>query len=341
MHDAIQTIRYMGNKSKLLDFIIPYIESVSNPGDIICDIMAGTNSIGYALKSRNIIISNDIQYYSYVIANALLNNYKIPSFNEMKNDLDAYITDNIENKHFNYFEKNYSDTYFSTNQCIEIDSIRYAISKINDENRRFLYLTLLMNSMCKAQSTTGHFAQYLQKESLRLNKLRQMSIIDNFYMKLYDFDNFLISKYNNFCYNLDYNDLFNLDIVKRVKCFYLDSPYTNDQYSRFYHILETVCKYDNPHLNFKAKYRIDRAKSLFCYKKTVADEFKKIVKFAFDNHSNLVISYSNKGVISVAELYDICKTIYEDVTYKELDFNHSSQGSGNIHVKEVIYILKR
>ena len=51
----IQTIRYMGNKNRLLNFVIPEIESVSNPGDVICDIMAGTHSIGYALKERNVV----------------------------------------------------------------------------------------------------------------------------------------------------------------------------------------------------------------------------------------------------------------------------------------------
>ena len=39
--------------------------------------------------------------------------------------------------------KEYSDTYFAPNQCVEIDSIRYAISKANPEKQN-LYLTFLM-----------------------------------------------------------------------------------------------------------------------------------------------------------------------------------------------------
>ena len=89
--DYIQTIRYMGNKSKLLDYIVPEIENITQPGDTICDIMAGTNSIGYALKRRNKIVSNDFEYYSYVIAKCMLNNYSIPSSEEMHNDLDTNI----------------------------------------------------------------------------------------------------------------------------------------------------------------------------------------------------------------------------------------------------------
>ena len=73
-YDYIHTIRYMGNKNKLLSAIIPEIENVTKPGDVVCDLMAGTNSIGYALKKRNKIISNDIQFYSYVIGSFMLGN---------------------------------------------------------------------------------------------------------------------------------------------------------------------------------------------------------------------------------------------------------------------------
>ena len=59
----------------------------------------------------------------------------------------------------------------------------------------------------------------------------------------------------NKTYNLDYKKLLKLKELKDVETFYLDSPYSGEQYSRFYHILETLVKYDNPEVLFKAKYR--------------------------------------------------------------------------------------
>ena len=50
MYDNIQTIRYMGNKNKLLDFIIPEIEKITTPKSIVCDLMSGTNCIGINWK---------------------------------------------------------------------------------------------------------------------------------------------------------------------------------------------------------------------------------------------------------------------------------------------------
>ena len=130
----IQTIRYMGNKGKLLDYIIPEIEKLTKPGDVICDIMAGTNVICYALKNRNIIIANDIQFYSYIISKCMLGNFTIPSTEKAHCDLDFNIEDNKINKHFYFFVENYTDTYFAGHQCLDIDSFRYAIEKVADEN---------------------------------------------------------------------------------------------------------------------------------------------------------------------------------------------------------------
>ena len=336
----IQTIRYMGNKGKLLDLIIPEIERITEPGDIVCDIMAGTNSVSYALKNRNRIITNDIQYYSYIIAKFMLGTFSIPTKEKMHLDLDQNIIYNKEHLKYDFFVKNYTDTYFSGYQCLDIDSFRYAIEQIEDTQLKCYYLTLLMSAMCKAQSTTGHFAQYMDKEHKRIIPLRQLSIYDLFFDKANDFDDFVTEGLNNLNYNLDYKILFKENIMSEVKCFYLDSPYTTDQYSRFYHVLETICKYDNPELEHKAKYRTDRIQSNFCYKKSVANEFEYIINFCKNKNAKLVISYSNHGIISVEELTEIAKKYYNNVTVKSVDFNHSSQGNGTIEIKEVLLILE-
>ncbi len=336
----IQTIRYMGNKGKLLDEIIPVIESLTNPGDIICDIMAGTNAVSYALKPRNVLITNDIQTYSYIISKCLLNNYVIPSLEEAHDDLDENYKMNLEKREFSFFVDEYTDTYFAERQCLDIDSFRYAIEKISDDSKKCFYLTVLMSVMCKAQSTTGHFAQYMDKNHKRIIPLRQLSIYDLFFEKINDFKTFKCSQYNNYHFNLDYKVLFKNDLMDKVKCFYLDSPYTADQYSRFYHILETICKYDNPVLEYKAKYRNDRVQSDFCYKKKVAGEFEYIISFCRSKNASLVISYSNHGVITIDEICKIASKYYSNVDVKNINFEHSSQGKGTIDIQEVIITLK-
>ena len=207
------------------------------------------------------------------------------------------------------------------------------------EHKAF-YLTVLMSVMCKAQSTTGHFAQFMDKNHKRIIPLRALSIYKLFYEKIDEFKDFVASNYSNSCFNFYFNDLLKDPIMKEVKCIYVDSPYTSDQYSRFYHVLETICKYDNPVLEHKAKYRNDRAMSDFCYKKTVASEFEKIISFGFKNKSSIVISYSNHGVIPPEQILEIGKKYYQNCEIKYLEFEHSSQGKGTIEINEVIIILK-
>ena len=328
----------MGNKEKLLDFIIPEIEAITLPGETICDLMAGTSSIGYALKKRNKIIANDIQYYSYVVGKTLLSNFQIPTNSQLKEMIETKYLENKETKEFTFFEDNYTDTYFSQQQCIDIDSIRYSLDTLGSPVKDYV-LTLLMSVMCKVQSSPGHFAQYMPKEHIRILPLRLMKVYELMYTKNSDFLNFINSDFENQVFNLDYNILLESDIVDEVECFYLDSPYTTDQYSRFYHVLETIAKYDYPALEHKAKYRNDRSKSKFCSKNTVRDEFEKIISFVANKGKKLVISYSNKGIIEVDELIELCKLYFKNVNVKYFDYKHSSQGNGNIKIQEVLLVL--
>jgi len=338
-YDSISTIRYMGNKEKLLKYIVPIIEENIPAGGTICDIMAGTHSVAYALKRNYKVISNDIQYYSYVIGKALMNNYQLPNKNDIKTILDKYIAENESQGNFTFFETNYSDTYFSPEQCVEIDNIRYAIDFF-DEDVKFFLLTILMSVMTKAQSSPGHFAQYMPKDHSRIIPIRKLSIYKLFFEKMDEFNDFVISNYENEVYNLDYKKLFKNNVLTNVDCIYLDSPYTADQYSRFYHVLETVSLYDNPELNFKAKYREDRHKSLFSYKRHVRGEFENIIRFSKKNKNKLIISYSNKGVLELDELIKVCNKYFDNVEVKFIDYNHSTQGRGTVERKEVLIILK-
>lgn len=328
------TIRYMGNKEKLLSFIVPEIISCCKKNDIVCDLMSGTNIIGYVLRDRNIIYSNDIQYYSYVIANAILKNMKF-NFNELKETIEIR---KLENSSFNFIYENYKDTYFSGNQCNEIDNIRYAIETV-EEDYKYVLLTALMMSMCKCQSTTGHFAQFLDKNHKRVIPLRKMSITDEFYKELIKFNNINGNNEKNKFFNLEVIELLKKIDIKSVGCFYLDPPYTHDQYSRFYHLLETVCKYDKPNLKYKAKYRMDRFMSDFCYSKNVIGAFSNIFEIISSYKKPVVVSYSNRGVLSIDELISLGKKFFKNAKYTECKYKHSSQGKGGINVSEKVLTL--
>ena len=334
---TFKTIRYMGIKTKLLDHIIPAVARVTPEGGIVCDLMAGSNAVGYALKEKYTVYSNDVQEYSYIIAKAVIEN---PQFNissdQARIDLRNNIQINMDKKNFDYFEKNYSNTYFSRTQCQAIDSIRYAIGKVENEYVRSLYLLALMVTMSKLQSTPGHFAQFMPKEHDRIIPLQKRDMEAEFFESCDYYSNLHFNGDNNIAFNHDYNILFEGDSLDAVDTIYLDSPYNQEQYSRFYHVLETVVKYDYPELSFKGLYRNNRFMSKFSYKKNVSNEFEKIMKFCKYKKINLVISYSDKGLISVDRLEQIACKYFEFVDVEYIDYKHSTQGKGYRKIKEVI-----
>lgn len=337
----VNILRYMGNKKKLLDFIIPEIQKITKEGDLICDIMAGTSSIGFALSDRNQIISNDVQFYSFIISSFLLDDKKNEMNISIQNDINSNYEKNIILKKNVFFTNHYSDTYFSKKQCIEIDSLIFSIQNLKDHKKKIFYTSVLLSTLCSCQSTTGHFAQFLPSSNSRVKKIQTSSIKNIFDKKVLEFLNIPNAKFKNISFNLDYNDLLKHNILKNVKCFYLDPPYTGDQYSRFYHILETAAKMDMPSLDKnKAKYRNDRFQSGFCYKKSAKNEFENIISFCYRNNSNLIISYSTTGIIKIDDLISICKLYYKNIEIKKRQYSYSKQGRGNLDSYEVLIILK-
>lgn len=329
----------MGNKNKLLDFIIPEIINNSSKDDVICELMAGTNCVSYALKNKRKLYTNDIQYYSYIISNALIkNNSKVISSESAVKDLEENYKNNLESHEYNFFEKNYSDTYFSLNQCVEIDSIRYAIDYINDMYTKSLYLVALMNAMCLCEATSGHFAQYLPSDHPRLEKIKNKSIWNEFLKKCNDFKKIIFSKFENRCYNLNYEKLIELPEFDNVNLVYIDPPYTAEQYSRFYHILETICKYDNPKLEFKGLYRTDRFISPFSLRTKAFDEFDKLFSSLSSKGKKIVLSYSTKGLIKEYEMEYLLKKYFKNCEIKRTSYNHSTQGKGKIKLEELLFI---
>ena len=73
-------VRYLGNKTKLLDFIENVIEKYQIEGEVFADLFSGTSSVGDYFKDRYTIIANDYMGFASVIAKAKLMNAGRPSF---------------------------------------------------------------------------------------------------------------------------------------------------------------------------------------------------------------------------------------------------------------------
>ncbi len=336
-YPQVHVMRYMGNKGKLLEFIIPRLEELISPGDTVLDLMSGTCSISYALKPHYRVFANDIQSYAHVVAMALIENPGRQISRERATaELGKHIHASEQDAHCRFFQSHYTDTYFSYRQCRDIDTIRCAINQVPDIYRRSLYLTALIFAMCYAQSTTGHFAQYLPKEHPRLAALRRINLREAFYSKCGDLE-VIPSPRDNRAFRLEATACLSTVRQEKVSLVYLDPPYSAAQYSRFYHLLETAVLYDRPRLKFKGLYRHSRSRSDFCYGNRAAAAFESVIsRTRQELGASLAISYSDSGLLPLEQLVTLCRRYYRHVDVVVHSHPHSSQGKGKKSVKEFL-----
>jgi adenine-specific DNA-methyltransferase len=285
---AVQFIKYMGSKTKLLPFIIDGIEEVYN-GGVICDLFSGSCTLSGAIGSQAPIISNDIQAYSAIIANAYLtdwNDHSISSktiveaarfyhnkhYHSLLNDF-AYpsnislkdfkriekVNQSLINRHFSnkwhLFTKYYSGTWWSAEQCTWIDSLRKVIEDFKNNPAYNTMLGSLMYAMAYNSQGTGHYAQYRDAKTISsMNDIliyRRKSILEYFVRKFDTAYSQLPRQATNLKHEVVTRDY--LECLMRLDnaTIYADPPYCFVHYSRFYHAIETLVLYDYPKIQQK------------------------------------------------------------------------------------------
>lgn len=224
--------RYTGSKYKLKEWIEELIEE-NCEGDVFFDVFAGTGVVSDNMKHRfSKVIVNDLLYSNQVIYKAffskgLFNQDKIDEYKRYYQEIDF---NEIED---NYFSCNFGERYFSHNDAKIIGYIREDIEKKKgtlSEKEYNILLASLIYSMDKVANTVGHYEAYR-----KIGKLN-----DRFIFQLINPQN-CESEFE--IYREDANEL-----VKKIKAdvAFIDPPYNSRQYSRFYHVLETITKWEKP-----------------------------------------------------------------------------------------------
>jgi adenine-specific DNA-methyltransferase len=384
-------IKYMGSKSKIIDFVIEGINQTHTPNTPILDLFAGSASLAGAVGKQVDFVSNDIQEYSKVLAqayvsskatkdsptpekilleassivaaNKLSTGVPLPAYDaglslEQFNELEKSQQKLINNKYkhdWHLFFKNYSGTWWSAEQCLWIDALRQVAATYEDDSSYQLILASLMFAMAYCSQGTGHYAQYRDaktKSSLKdIQTYRKKSVAAYFskkYSELYSLGSAQESKFSFSYKTSDYKDALK-DFSEGTV--YADPPYCFVHYSRFYHILETLALYDYPDLQFKndeivkGRYRVERHQSPFCIKSKVEGAFDDLFKGVHSGGSNLVLSYSNTGMIELDRMLELASCYWDAGSIEILttDHQHMTLGRKGIRhrdVKECLMMVK-
>lgn len=313
-------MNYIWSKKSLLEFIEKSISKVVKWKEYrFSDLFAGTWIVWRYFKEKwHSVISNDLQYYSYVINKNYIENHKPLEFKWLFNiirnlnkvellnrkDLVIEYLNSLESKKWFIYE-NYSSAwtkwkehermYFSDENAMKCDSIRIKIeewkkSNLINNNEYYFLLTSLLENIDKVANTASvywAFLKKLKKSSQNIMTLRSA--------------NFFLNDHEHTVYNSDVNELIkntSHDVV------YLDPPYNERQYSANYHLLETIAKYDNPEIRWKTWMRdYSSQKSLYCRKSEVKKSFRDLIQNIEAKY--IFLSYNCEGLMSFNDIKEI------------------------------------
>ena len=329
-------MNYIGSKLKLCgDFLPQTIFSICGDDLSECtfwDIFAGTGIVGRTFKSKvKKIISNDIEYYSFVLNKNYIENHRpIEDKTKYLDELNS-----IELIDDGFIYKNYclggsgERQYFSDYNGKMIDSARKKIEswfynqRIGKELYYFLLCSLL-ESADKVANTASVYGAYLKNLK---KSARQKIIIQG--------AEYEINENHHVVYQRDANEL-----IKEISgdILYLDPPYNARQYGANYHLLNTIAEYKPFVPKGKTGLR-EYTKSKYCSKSTVKEEFEFLIKNS--KFKYIFLSYNNEGLMSVDDIerimskygrYDLAQTGYQRFKADSNRFNKSSSTIEYLHI---------
>ncbi len=326
----LQNRRYIGSKHKLIEWIFSVINKECEKGSSFADIFAGTGVVSaVAARHYDEIILNDFLHSNYAIYQAFFGNGEWDR-NKIENIIKDYNNIDGGDLEDNYFSNNFGGKYFSYNSAKVIGFIRENI----EENRNnltdkeyYILIASLLYSIDKVANTVGHYDAYFKKEHVE----------DGFFMRPID----PIEVKSVSIFKEDTNQL-----AKKIKAdiVYIDPPYNSRQYSRFYHVLETLTKWDKPELFGTALKPKEENMSDYC-RVQAKDRLSELVKDL--NAKYLVVSYNNtydskssssKNKITLQQIKDILSTKGKTKVF-EKDYRHFNAGNTDFkNHKEYLFV---
>lgn len=231
----LENRRYIGNKNKLLNWISELMDQ-NTSGNSFFDVFAGTGVVTQKMIMKyDSFILNDFLFSNYIIYKAFFGDEVYSTRKLLQYECEYQkITTNVVDD--DYFKDNFGGKFFSKRDAEIIGEIRTRIEKdnnINDREKDILIASLLYSSD-KIANTVGHYDAYRKKVHLQ----------DRFVFELINPIDVTGKKVK--IYREDANEL-----VKKIRAdiAFIDPPYNSRQYSRFYHVLENITKWDKPKLH--------------------------------------------------------------------------------------------
>lgn len=339
-------VKYLGSKKKLLFYIGRSVEMLEVKSAV--DVFTGTTRVAQFLKGNGIVTdTSDLSWASTAYAHTF-----------------------VHNKGKNTHLQPYIDTMNGLTGVVGWLSANYAGDAPQVAKRSLGRCFQLKNTM-KADAARDYVDTLKlapwEKYTLIVSIILGLDVVDNTvgvqqaYLK-----EWCIRSYNDVIFKLPIPILgksgkhFESDCLsagyRKYDLAYYDPPYSPHSYSTYYHIWDSIVKWDKPATALKSKRRVDRVAKNSAYDNAMESPWNS-AKTALDSTEALLkrikakyhlLSYSNESLIKENDLLKMCSKIGETtiiaINYKRNIMsqigNADKDASKNQRNKELLILIK-
>ena len=360
-------MRYIGNKTRLLPFVLGTIRRLAIEPGIAHDAFAGTAAVGRALKGAGwSVVSSDIMTYSYVFqrayvvasgatglrrlkaAESAIRSAALASGDGAMGELTAvgaFLATGVEPSDgfiTRHFAPAGGRMYFTDDNARRIDAARHALHRwrtagLLDDDAYYLLLAAVIEGADRVANTAGVYAAYIKK--WQPNALRPVSIVPE-------------SPLPGVGSSANLADA--VDVARRIgeiDLLYLDPPYNSRQYSGYYHVPEILARgwFDEP-IALRGKTGLPSAvaqRSEWCTRVGAPRALRELLAATGARH--VLVSYNSEGVIPDRELRAILADAAVDGRVRRFtrryrryraDSDHAKRRYRGDTVRELLYYAR-
>jgi adenine-specific DNA-methyltransferase len=353
-------VRYIGNKTRLLNFIFSVLDERGIRNGRAVDPFTGTASVARALKEHGFrVVAADVMEYGYVFGRAYVAVTGEPDYAGITDEVNDTTTAGVVaylnalprrpgfiHRHFSPagdVGRRFGRMYFTPANAARIDAIRDTLEdwrgdgRVDDDGFHVL-LAALLEAADRVANTTGVYASFVkswQPNARRRLKLRTPRIVPG-----------------NGC-RAERRDA--LELVRDEAPFdllYLDPPYNTRQYPGYYHVPEIIATgwYDGG-VQLRGKTGLmpdDDRRSDWSRRGRCEDAFEELVATARWQH--LVMSYNGEGIIPEGSIARVLKANGRAATYRRYrrdykryrsDADGENRSYAGDRVEEYLYCVDR
>ncbi|HTP57423.1 MAG TPA: DNA adenine methylase, partial [Spirochaetia bacterium] len=297
--------KYLGSKRLLRDWIAQQIvQRVGVPSEFL-DGFCGTGSIGVtlALRGAGRVVAVDSLESNCIILQGFVETGYRPAADERVASLLREL--NALSPFPGYITESYAGTYFTTENCQIMDSVREHIGsmrvegKISDAEHSILLASFLL-AADRVANTIGQYDAFLKhidsKARQRGRHLVDDRVKSRFFLQP-------LARLEGLALDVVHGDMLSLASGMNADIAYFDPPYNGRQYCDNYHVLENLACWKKPALHGKTR-KFDRTGMKSAFSMQGADgALEKLIRET--TAREIFLSYSSEGLLSREEIHRI------------------------------------